>query len=96
MYAVIFKARIKHFDQNYEQTAERLRERAMQEFGCLEFSSCTQGSDEIAISYWPSKAHISAWKKDAEHRDAQRLGKAQWYESYSVEVVKLERAYRQP
>ena len=87
MYAVIFKAQIKTQDPTYASTAERLRELALQEYGCLEFTSTTQGSREIAISYWPSKTHIQAWKNNAEHQQAQALGKSGWYESYQVEIV---------
>ena len=96
MYAVIFKAKVKKFDDEYAAMAERLRTRALQEFGCLEFNSCTEGDREIAISYWPSEAHIVAWKQDAEHLQAQQTGKNRWYASYSVEVVAVQRSYRQP
>ena len=32
-------------------------------------------------------------KKDPEHIKAQEQGRTQWYESYSVEVCKVERSY---
>ena len=89
MYAVIFKAQIKTQDPTYASTAERLRELALQEYGCLEFTSTTQDSWEIAISYWPSRAHIQAWKDATEHKQAQTLGKSRWYESYHVEIVEV-------
>ena len=96
MYAVIFKAKVKKFDDEYTAMAERLRTRALQDFGCLEFISCTEGDQEIAISYWPSEAHMAAWKQDAEHLRAQRAGKNRWYDSYSVDVVEVQRSYSQP
>ena len=89
MYAVIFKAKIKTLDTTYQSTADRLRELALQEYGCLEFTSTAEGSREIAISYWPSKAHIQAWKNNPEHQQAQALGKSRWYESYQVEIVEV-------
>ena len=95
MYAVIFKAKVKKFDDEYRTMADRLRKRALQEFGCLEFNSCTEDDQEIAISYWPSEAHIAAWKKDAEHLQAQQTGKNRWYASYSVDVVEVQRSYGQ-
>ena len=27
----------------------------MEDFGCIEFISCSEGEDEIAISYWESE-----------------------------------------
>jgi len=43
----------------------------------------------VAISYWPSKVHIQAWKNLAEHKRAQELGKTRWYRSYHVQVVEI-------
>ncbi|WP_207063693.1 antibiotic biosynthesis monooxygenase [Motiliproteus sp. SC1-56] len=89
MYAVIFKAKIKTLDSSYSTTAARLRELALAEYGCTEFTACTEGQQEIAISYWPSLAHIKAWGQDPEHRQAQALGKAKWYESYQVQITQI-------
>ncbi|MGD8911507.1 MAG: antibiotic biosynthesis monooxygenase [Candidatus Thiodiazotropha sp.] len=73
MYAVIFKAVINKLDNAYYETADRMRQLAKSRYGCLDFISLTEGDREIAISYWPSKAQISAWKDDPEHRQAQQL-----------------------
>ena len=89
MYAVIFKAKIKNLDPSYVSAADRLRELALRAYGCVEFTSTTQDSWEIAISYWPSRAHIQAWKDATEHKQAQALGKSRWYESYHVEIVEV-------
>ena len=93
MYAVIFKAKIKNLDTRYSEMAKKMRELAMGYYGCTEFNSCTEGSDEIAISYWPTLEAIKAWKEDAEHLTAQSLGKEAWYESYTVQVVEIKREY---
>lgn len=54
-YIVIFRARVRQFDDEYFQTAARMREPAIQEFGCLEFQAVTEGPDEVALSYWPGR-----------------------------------------
>ncbi len=95
-FAVIFRAKIKQFDEQYAATARQLRERALTEFGCLEFVSCCEGEQEIAISYWPSLAHIQRWKQDLAHQQAQAKGRADWYSSYQVEIVELKRRYGSP
>jgi heme-degrading monooxygenase HmoA len=51
---------------------------------------------EIAISCWDSEDQIAAWKRDPEHRAAQREGRAKWYSSYTVEVARVERGYSNP
>jgi heme-degrading monooxygenase HmoA len=93
MYAVIFRAKLAHGDDEYFQTAKHLRELALGKYGCLEFVTMTEGDEEIAISYWENETQIMYWKKDPEHVRAQEKGRALWYKSYSVEVCKVERAY---
>ena len=93
MYAVIFTATVGDQDERYGDMAEKLHELAMAEFGCSGFVSATEGKQEIAISYWPDEEAIKAWKQQAEHRVAQRLGQQGWYKHYQVEVVKVLRAY---
>ena len=39
MYAVIFKATVKQLDDEYSQTAKRMRELAIEKYGCLDFVS---------------------------------------------------------
>jgi heme-degrading monooxygenase HmoA len=45
----------------------------------------------ITLSYWDSLESIQAWKRDAEHLEAQRLGREHWYESYALRVAKVDR-----
>ncbi len=93
MFAVIFHAEIAQLDETYFATAKNMRELALAEYGCLDFVATTEGMREIAISYWPSLAHIQHWKQNAQHLQAQQQGKARWYKSYKVEVVEVLRTY---
>ncbi|WP_290705743.1 antibiotic biosynthesis monooxygenase [Amphritea sp.] len=93
MFAVIFRAEIAQLDEEYSVMAARMRDLAMQEYGCREFTAVTEGNSEIAISYWDSQDQIRAWKENAEHLVAQRKGRAQWYVSYKVQIVEVVREY---
>lgn len=93
MYAVIFRATIAGFDNEYSQIAEKMRELALKHYACVEFTSVLEGDKEIAISYWENEAQIKAWKHDSQHILAQELGKSKWYKSYKVQVVKIVREY---
>lgn len=93
MYAVIFRARIAQLDEEYTAVATRMRALAMDEYGCVDFVSVMSGRDEISISYWANEADIQAWKADPEHLLAQEIGRSHWYESYDVQVTRVERAY---
>jgi heme-degrading monooxygenase HmoA len=94
MYAVIFKAKTSKLDETYFKMAKRMRELAMSEYGCQEFTAVTEGSNEIAISYWESLEQIEKWKQNSEHLVAQKLGVEKWYERYSVEIVEVIRQYK--
>ncbi len=94
MYAVIFRATIKQLDQEYSETAERMRNLALNEYGCIEFIASTEGDQELAISYWSDKDSIRAWKNNPEHQIAQQRGKELWYQDYQVEIVEVLHKYR--
>ena len=93
MFAVIFKAEIAQLDAEYSDMAAHMRELAISQYGCTQFTSCTEGNREIAISYWESQDQIRRWKQDAEHLVAQDKGRSKWYSAYTVEVVELVRSY---
>jgi len=94
MFVVIFRAKFRQIDGDYALIAACMRELALGQFGCLEFTAVTEGSDEIALSYWPSEEHIRSWRAHSEHVLAQQLGRERWYESYSVQVAEISREYR--
>jgi heme-degrading monooxygenase HmoA len=94
MYVVIFRANVRSLDAEYLETARRMRDIAISQFGCIEFHSVTEGRDEVSLSYWPDEASIRAWKAHPEHVLAQQAGRERWYESYSVQVARIGREYR--
>ncbi len=94
MHLVIFIATAAVQDGEYAALAASLRERALQEFGCLEFMSVCEEGKEVALSWWPSQEHIRRWKADADHQMAQRLGRERWYRDYRVLVADVLRDYR--
>ena len=58
MYAVIFQAEIDELDErNYAMAAE-LWQLAIDRCGCIEFTSATEGTREIASSYLRDRVQI--------------------------------------
>ncbi len=96
MYVVIFRASTRDLDAEYSVVAQRMRELALSQFGCLDFVAVTEGAQEIALSYWPDEASIRAWKAHSDHVLAQELGRAKWYESYLVQIAEIKRSYQHP
>ena len=93
MYAVIFRAEINDIDEEYLKIAKRLREIALNKYGCIKFVVLTEGNNEIAVSYWKTKEEIEKWKNDGEHIQAQMIGKEKWYKSYNVQVTEVIREH---
>ena len=93
MYAVIFRAQIEKLDDEYHVMAQRMRELAMDKYGCREFVALTEDDVEIAISYWDDQEQIKAWKENVEHLKAQSQGQSKWYKSYHVQITEVIREY---
>jgi len=92
-YAVIFTSRKTQTDEAYAETAQRMLELAALQPGYLGVDSARENSTGITVSYWRDESSIHQWKLQLEHQQAQQLGKAQWYEEYSVRIAKVERSY---
>ena len=93
-YAVIFTSLRTDVDGGYDKTAERMVELAASQPGFLGVESA-RGADGLGltVSYWRDEASIRAWKRNAEHQQAQHAGKQAWYADYHLRVAKVERAY---
>ncbi len=100
-YAVIFTSRrstkYDGQDEGYEETAQRMLALASQQPGFLSVESARDRDGfGITVSYWKDLDAIKAWRKNIEHREAQILGRAQWYEFYNVRICKVEKEYGFP
>ncbi|RZM31660.1 MAG: antibiotic biosynthesis monooxygenase, partial [Sphingomonas sp.] len=51
------------------------------------------GGMGITVSYWADDAAAIAWRDHPEHTAIRARGRALWYDSYSVSVARIERAY---
>ena len=91
-YAVIFSSRPGADRDGYETTAQRMLELAAQQPGYLGVET----EAGLTISYWSSLQAIAAWKRQGEHRRAQRNGKQRWYSQYKTRIARVERDYAYP
>lgn len=91
-YAVIFSSHRTDNDDGYSAMAERMIELASHQPGFLGIESAREGLG-ITVSYWESVEAIRDWKKNAEHLEAQRLGRDRWYSHFRVRIAKVESEY---
>lgn len=93
-YAVIFTSTRREAAEGYAAMAERMEALAATQPGFLGIESCGGEELAVAVSYWRTEADLLNWRRNLEHAEAQRRGKADWYSSYQVRVAKVERADR--
>ena len=94
-YTVIFSAVQSETIEGYAETALRMESLAKTMPGYLGIESArNKDGFGITVSYWESEEAIAQWKREAEHLDAQRRGRNDWYERYQVRVAKVERSYQ--
>tara|TARA_R110001583_G_scaffold4351_5_gene25297 strand:- start:33800 stop:34117 length:318 start_codon:yes stop_codon:yes gene_type:complete len=91
-YAVIFSTLRTSVEEGYIETATRMEELAKLQEGYLGIESAREEIG-ITVSYWESLDAILAWKNNAEHILARKLGKELWYEKYQLKICKVEREY---
>lgn len=68
----------------------RMEELARQQPGFLGIIGA-RGEDGVGItvSYWESLEAIRCWREHPEHREAQRLGRDVWYESFDLQICEV-------
>ena len=82
----------------YAATAERMDRLAADQPGFLSVRSARDPitGEGITVSYWRDDASARSWKAVAEHLDAQRRGRDEWYAEYDVVVAEITRSYSSP
>lgn len=91
-YAVIFTSLRTAGDNGYGETARHIEELVKLQPGYLGIESAREGLG-ITVGYFRSLEDIAAWKKNVDHAEAQRRGRADWYSAYRVRIAKVEREY---
>ncbi|MFG6179552.1 antibiotic biosynthesis monooxygenase family protein [Halomonas sp. THAF12] len=91
-YAVIFSSLRSEVDAGYAAMAERMMALAAEQPGFLGVESAREGLG-ITVSYWSDLEAVRRWKAQAEHREAQRMGRERWYSRYRVRIARVEREY---
>ncbi|WP_096085452.1 antibiotic biosynthesis monooxygenase family protein [Agaribacterium haliotis] len=91
-YAVIFSSELSEQVEGYAEMAASMVELAAEQDGFLGAESARQEIG-ITVSYWRDLEAIKDWKANAEHLEAQRLGRDKWYKDFRVRIAKVERDY---
>jgi heme-degrading monooxygenase HmoA len=91
-YAVIFTSERTDLEAGYAETTALMLALAAEQPGYLGVESA-RGGLGITVSYWASLEAIAAWKRNAEHLQAQEKGRSAWYQTYKTRICLVERDY---
>ena len=94
-FAVVFSSQRTADDvEGYSQMADRMFALAADQPGYLGVET-VYGEDGfgMTVSYWESLDAIHNWRKNAEHKIAQALGKTKWYEKYQLRICLVEKDF---
>jgi heme-degrading monooxygenase HmoA len=50
--------------------------------------------ERLTLVWWQDAATLKQWANDVRHLQAQRMGRARWYEYYKMEVAEVTRESR--
>ncbi len=91
-YAVIFTSLRTAADAGYDAMAAEMESLGSQQPGFLGIDSA-RSAVGISVSYWRTLEDLHAWKAQARHRAAQKMGQDIWYSHYVTRVARIEYEY---
>lgn len=91
-YAVVFTSQLSQDQEGYREMAYRMATLASRQPGFLGLEAASADL-QIVVSYWRDIDAIHAWKRNAEHQVAQRLGRDKWYAAFRIRICRVERDY---
>ncbi|MER6563925.1 antibiotic biosynthesis monooxygenase [Streptomyces sp. NPDC001027] len=93
-YVAVFTAVRTQDQSGYAETGARMEELVKDVPGYLGMDHAqTPGGLGITVGYFRDADALTRWRRDAEHLVAQERGRAEWYESYTLHVAKVERSH---
>lgn len=97
MIAVIFEVRPRDGQRAaYLEMAAALRPALAQIDGFISierFESLSEPGRMLSLSFWRDEAAVRQWREYAEHRTAQRAGRATVFEDYRLRIATVVRDY---
>lgn len=93
-YVAVFTTVRTQNQNDYSETEARLEDLVKDLPGYLGMDHAqTPGGLGITVSYFRDADALTEWRTNAEHRAAQKRGRAEWYQSYTLHVAKVERSH---
>jgi heme-degrading monooxygenase HmoA len=93
-YVAVFTTVRTQEQTGYSETNARMEDLVKDVPGFLGMDHAqTPGGLGITVGYFRDADALAEWRSNAEHRTAQKRGRAEWYRSYTLHVAKVERSH---
>ncbi|MBC2864314.1 antibiotic biosynthesis monooxygenase family protein [Streptomyces mexicanus] len=93
-YVAVFTTVRTQDQSGYSETNARMEELVKDVPGFLGMDHAqTPGGLGITVGYFRDADALARWRSDAEHQAAQKRGRAEWYERYTLHVARVERSH---
>ncbi|KIF79079.1 antibiotic biosynthesis monooxygenase [Streptomyces sp. 150FB] len=93
-YVAVFTTVRTQEQSGYSETNARMEELVKDVPGFLGMDHAqTPGGLSITVGYFRDADALTEWRTNAEHRAAQKRGRAEWYQNYTPHVAKVERSH---
>ena len=98
MVITIFRSRLRpEHQQQYAEWATRMHDLAVKMPGFISIKTFTaEDNERVSLVEFESEETVRAWREQAEHRDAQELGRKLFYSEYHIQVCQPIRDYSFP
>ena len=98
MIVTVFRSRLRpDVREDYVTLAHRMNEIARTMPGYISHKGFfAEDGERVTIVEFESEEAMRAWRMHPEHREAQKLGRERYYESYAIQVCEVRRQARFP
>src|SRR5690242_2209288 len=98
MVITIFRSRLRlEHQEQYAQWATRIHDLAIRMPGFISIKTFTaEDGERVSIVEFESEETMQTWREQADHRQAQELGRKLFYSEYHIQVCQIIRDYSFP
>lgn len=93
MLVVLFRSKLVDAPDGYAEMAQEMLALAKTMPGFIDVKAFKADDGErLTLVWWEDEDTLRAWRTNARHLVAQKLGRERWYEYYKIEVAEVRRA----
>ena len=99
MMVVLFRSKLVDAADGYDAMAAEMEDLARTMPGFVDVKAFKADDGErLTVVWWESEDTLKGWGENVRHRVAQRRGREQWYQYYTLEVAEIVRqnSYEKP